>query len=221
MSDQQVSVSLTADEAIVKATAMLNTKMANFDRWASQNPTKMSAGEVELQQKRQEIKLLRLEINDLKKLKMDYQDSFIFRNGLKESEPPRIHFTKPRNIPASVEKRNTVPLNIKKKLENGDICVNQAQDKQLISPQVPAIVQKKEKIIENIFHHQLEIVPGVSSHIAQMITNLYPTNKSLTKAYDKLDEDGEKWNMLADISVGKRKLGKVLSRRLHDVFNME
>ncbi len=89
-----------------------------------------------------------------------------------------------------------------------------------ISPEnvVPVFTQKKTKVLEHIHEHQLILVPGVSAKSAKVISEKYPTVKSLVSAYETLDKPEEKWNLLADIFIGKKKIGKVVSRRIFDIY---
>ncbi len=72
---RMTQVSLTTDEALQKAQQILNAEMINFDRWASQNPEKVSSNDIELRLMRQRIKVLRLQINELKQMQQDYQNT--------------------------------------------------------------------------------------------------------------------------------------------------
>lgn len=74
-------------------------------------------------------------------------------------------------------------------------------------------MKKSQKITDNIFLHQLTVIPGVSIQIAQKITQLYPNVGSLILNFN---EKGE--NLLTDIQMEKRKIGKTLSRRIHEFY---
>lgn len=80
-------ISLTTDEALQRAQQMLNTEMINFDRWASQNPEKVSTNDIELRLMRQRIKVLRLQINELKQMQEDYQNTLWVAKIPKTEDP--------------------------------------------------------------------------------------------------------------------------------------
>jgi ERCC4-type nuclease len=79
--------------------------------------------------------------------------------------------------------------------------------------------QKKDKMMENMFHHQLLLVPGVSPEIANKITRLYPKTRNLCDAYAMMDSTEGREKMLENIPLERRRLGKILSKRIHDVYN--
>ena len=58
---------------------------------------------------------------------------------------------------------------------------------------------------------QLAIIPGVSQNISKIIMEKYETLSNLIEEYKKNDN-----LLLADISLGKRKIGKVLSTKIYD-----
>jgi ERCC4-type nuclease len=74
-------------------------------------------------------------------------------------------------------------------------------------------VVRKSKISENIFLHQLALIPGVSVNIAKKITDVYPKITNLVAAFSEFGNE-----VLQDIQVNKRKLGKILSKRIHDIY---
>lgn len=79
-------------------------------------------------------------------------------------------------------------------------------------------VKRKHNITENMFFHQLNLIPGVSAKISEKITELYPTISSLLSKYNDNDNVIQKELLLADIQLGNRKLGKVLSSRIYHVY---
>jgi len=83
----------------------------------------------------------------------------------------------------------------------------------------PVLVQRKEKVMDNIFYQQLLLIPGVSITVAKVIIATYSSIRSLTNAYDALDTAVKKENMLADLSLGKKRLGKILSKRIYGIYN--
>jgi len=58
---------------------------------------------------------------------------------------------------------------------------------------------------------QLATIPGVSQNISKIIMEKYETLSNLIEEYKKTDN-----LLLADISLGKRKIGKVLSTKIYD-----
>lgn len=89
------SISLTVDDAIKKKQAELNTANNAFDRWASQNPLSLDDFNMEFREQKQSIKLLRLEINDLKEMKFNYQNTLLFKTSRNMVKEPV--FSKSRN----------------------------------------------------------------------------------------------------------------------------
>lgn len=83
-------------------------------------------------------------------------------------------------------------------------------------PSVPSvIVERKNVIMDNILQYQLMIITGVSSNTAQEVVELYPTVSKLIQAFT---ENGPLLLQNIVMSGGKRKIGKVLSKRIHDVY---
>lgn len=58
---------------------------------------------------------------------------------------------------------------------------------------------------------QLATIPGVSQNISKIIMEKYGSMSNLIEEYKKTDN-----LLLADISLGKRKIGKVLSAKIYD-----
>lgn len=79
--------------------------------------------------------------------------------------------------------------------------------------------RKRSLTTENIFPAMLSTIPGISETTAQAIHTVYPCIKFLQNAWDACETDNDKEKVLIDISLGKRKLVKVLSKRIYDVFN--
>jgi len=104
-------------------------------------------------------------------------------------------------------------INIHKKLsENPVVNYRSRMDEGKV------IMQRKEKLLDNIHLNQLALIPGVSVVVAKVIANIYPTVSSLIRAYDAIVDTTGKETMLADITLGKRKLGKVLSKRIYEIY---
>lgn len=75
MSD--VLVSLDADEAITKTSKDYNAAMIRFQRWVSENPGKSDSFDEEFLLLKQEIKLLRVRLNELREMKDNYQNTLL------------------------------------------------------------------------------------------------------------------------------------------------
>jgi ERCC4-type nuclease len=75
------------------------------------------------------------------------------------------------------------------------------------------IVKRKERIMENIFLHQLHCVPGVSLAIAARVVESYPSMRDLVLGYEACETPE---TLLADLrlSDGKRRIGPALSRKI-------
>jgi len=103
---------------------------------------------------------------------------------------------------------------IKGKLEKG------LTDSSSSPSALPATVstQRKHKIMDNIFHHQLLLISGISPEIAAIILQHYPTVHDLFKAYEKCTSMEQQERLLENIPLEKRRLGKVISKRIHDVY---
>ena len=73
-------------------------------------------------------------------------------------------------------------------------------------------MNKKENMSKEICNIvQLATIPGVSQKISKIIIEKYETLSNLIEEYKKNDN-----LLLADISLGKRKIGKVLSIKIYD-----
>ena len=113
----------------------------------------------------------------------------------------------------SVEQTAKSIMNMKAKLEKKDMSKSMGMGDPV------QLVPRKDKVMENIHGNQLLLIPGVSTTVAKLLLDTYPTLRSLISAYDALDSIEEKQNMLANIVVGKKKLGKVVSKRIYDIYN--
>lgn len=90
------------------------------------------------------------------------------------------------------------------------ICDENMEDK-IIKSHVP--VKKKSGLTsENIYMHQLSIIPNVSIKTARAIMNTYSSMPILLKKFENNPE------LLSEIKVGKRRLGKVLSKKIYNCF---
>lgn len=116
-----------------------------------------------------------------------------------------------------------VMVDIRKKIQeaidSGKEIGGGETDKVSDSMAVVAMTQKKDKLMEHIHEHQLMLIPGVSTNVAKAISILYPTVRKLVDAYDKAETMKEKHELLSNIQLGKRKLGKILSKRIYEIYN--
>ena len=84
------------------------------------------------------------------------------------------------------------------------------------------LIKKGDLINDNIFIHMLTAIPRVSVSIAQKIVEKYNCISILMDAYRELSDDILKKKMLSDIQItDSRKLGKVLSERIYNIFCTE
>tara|TARA_Y100000768_G_scaffold354040_1_gene306772 strand:- start:3582 stop:4274 length:693 start_codon:yes stop_codon:yes gene_type:complete len=75
-------------------------------------------------------------------------------------------------------------------------------------------LNKKENMTKlNCNIIQLATIPGVSKNMSSIILEKYNTIDKLIEEYKKEGED-----MLAELSMGKRKLGKILSKKIYDIL---
>lgn len=75
-------------------------------------------------------------------------------------------------------------------------------------------LNKKENMTKlNCNIIQLATIPGVSKNMSSIILEKYNTIDKLIEEYKKNDE-----YILAELSMGKRKLGKVLSKKIYDIL---
>lgn len=114
----------------------------------------------------------------------------------------------------SLENTAKVVVSIRDKLMKKEIV--QIGDG-LSSEVVKITSQRKDKVLENIFQLQLALIPGVSLQTSAIICEKYPTMKNLVNTYANLMDNVEKENLLSEISLGKKKFGKVLSKRIFEV----
>lgn len=103
--------------------------------------------------------------------------------------------------------------NIRTKLEK------QQQQPSNLSTTTSLLPVRKTKIMDNIFMNQLLVITGVSEAIAHAIFEQYTSVKHLVDAYSSLNSEKEREELLANIKVGKRRIGPVLSARICSVYN--
>lgn len=79
-----------------------------------------------------------------------------------------------------------------------------------------SFVRRGDKVLANVFKHQLCVVPGVSPAIASKIVETYHTMSSLVHQYATLSSEKEREVLLAGLQVHPtRKLGGALSRKIY------
>ena len=80
---------------------------------------------------------------------------------------------------------------------------------------------KKDNLTPVTWNHMCYMnIPGISSNIAMKIAEVYPKLKDLILAYQTLDSETEKENLLANIVLTdtdkqKRRIGSVISKRVY------
>lgn len=105
----------------------------------------------------------------------------------------------------------------KKCVEFRDVLVKniskQPSEQQSNTDYIEVIKTEKKKNMnkENCYMAMLKQIPGVSSNIAKMIYKEHDSINILIKNYEKSNE-----LLLANIIIGKRKIGKVLSKKIYD-----
>lgn len=75
--------------------------------------------------------------------------------------------------------------------------------------------------IRDMFNRQLVCLKLLSIEKALAITEIYPTPRSLTQAYERCFDQSEAMNLLANIPCGKlkRPLGATISQTIYKLFN--
>ena len=104
-------------------------------------------------------------------------------------------------------------IQIKDKFNNGKFSkiVNETNNNDYISS---IKLNKKENMTKlNCNIIQLATIPGVSKNMSSIILENYNTIDKLIEGYKVHGED-----MLAELSMGKRKLGKILSKKIYDIL---
>ena len=73
-------------------------------------------------------------------------------------------------------------------------------------------INKKENMNKSLCNIiQLATIPGVSKNISKIILDEYKSISNLIEEFKKNDK-----LLLANINLGKRKLGKILSEKIYD-----
>lgn len=66
---------MTFEEAIDDAQSELNLSLVDFDRWASQNPTKLNCSDPVFREKKNSIKMLKLKLAKLNAGRVLYKNT--------------------------------------------------------------------------------------------------------------------------------------------------
>jgi len=88
------------------------------------------------------------------------------------------------------------------------------------------LAKKENMTPDNCYLCQLSQIPGISIEIANVIAQSYPSLRSLILNYEKLPTQELKENLLAELPIQiannkTRRLGNVLSKRIHDFLCYE
>lgn len=104
--------------------------------------------------------------------------------------------------------------NIEDTLENIILLYNKINNDELktgeIIVQPIKLIKKSDKNNENVFINQLGVITGVSMNTAIKIKEKYNC------MYDLIEAFGKNKELLIDLPIGKRKLGKVLNARIYN-----
>lgn len=71
---------------------------------------------------------------------------------------------------------------------------------------------RKATVSENLLPCMLSVIPGVSAAVARAVADVYPSYEKLADAWRSSENPGE---MLKDILVNKKKVGKAASQKLY------
>lgn len=80
------------------------------------------------------------------------------------------------------------------------------------------LLSKSDDIKQKLFQCLLSVIPGVSMSMSNKIVEIYPTLKVLMDTYRDADDDKQREQLLCNINIGSRKLGKVLSKKIWKTF---
>lgn len=104
--------------------------------------------------------------------------------------------------------------NIEDTLENIILLYNKIKNDELktgeIIVQPIKLIKKSDKNNENVFINQLGVITGVSMNTAIKIKEKYNC------MYDLIEAFGKNKELLIDLPIGKRKLGKVLNAKIYN-----
>ena len=104
---------------------------------------------------------------------------------------------------------------LKKSNEFENVLIN---NKTISNSYIDVIKTEKKKNMtkENCFMAMLKQIPGVSSNTAIAIHNKYSSFYIIISTIEKLENIEDKELFFKDIQIGKKKLGKILSKRIYD-----
>ncbi len=115
-------ISMDVDAALLATSQELNAAMVAFDRWASQNPEKLTPTNDEFKAMKQVVKRLRLRLKEQQDMKGNYAATFaVFPGALLASadQPAFVPFARPRNNQAVQERQGmTVKTRARNKLSH-------------------------------------------------------------------------------------------------------
>ena len=107
--DKIDKMSLTAEESLQICTKKLNAANIAFDQWVSQNPTRLNSTDPEFRNLKQNVKLLKLERNEIIELKEAFQNTlFSVPNPVHDETLESYGYTKSRNSNTTIL---TKPIN--------------------------------------------------------------------------------------------------------------
>lgn len=115
---------MDVDAAMVATSQELNAAMVTFDRWASQNPEKLSPSNAEFKQMKQIVKRLRLKLKEQQEMQSNYAATFGVLPGVlmapADTSPSYIRFARPRGNQAVQERQGmTVKTRARNMLSHG------------------------------------------------------------------------------------------------------
>jgi hypothetical protein len=103
----ETEIFLTSNDALKKIESDLKEEMAKYDRWASENPHKIIAGNQDFKTVKQKIKLLQLKRKELIDLHNNYQNTLMvsWNHHHQQTEPS---YSKPRGVQVVSTKRQNM-----------------------------------------------------------------------------------------------------------------
>ena len=100
------------------------------------------------------------------------------------------------------------------KIKEGKLVLNNDNDINI------KIINKSDKLNNNIFINMLSTIPGISIKIATKIHEHYNSLNDLILAYTKIIDENNKKKMLSEIQVSTtRKVGKTTSEKIYNAIN--
>ena len=67
--------------------------------------------------------------------------------------------------------------------------------------------------------NQLSQIPSVSTRISSSIIDKYLSIENLINEYNKIELLDDKYNMLSDLKINNRKIGKKLSKKIYNYLS--